>query len=57
MGVIAALMIAFASLVVDGTLRFSQYLVFAAFLLVGGAVLLWRIFDLAPTRSRVRKAT
>jgi hypothetical protein len=48
LGVIAALTIAFGSLVNDGTLPLSQYLVFFAMLMVGASVLVWRIFKLAP---------
>jgi hypothetical protein len=51
LGVIAALMIAFGSLVSDGTLRLSQYLVFFACLTVGASVLVWRIFKPALARA------
>ncbi len=47
LGVIAALTIAFGSLVSDGTLQLSQYLVFFACLMVGASVLTWRIFKVA----------
>lgn len=50
LGVIAALSIAFGSLVTDGTLPLSQYLVFFAFLMMSASVLVWRIFKLAPAR-------
>lgn len=51
LGVIAALMVAFAGMVSDGTLPRAQYLVFAAFLLVSAAALAWRIFKLSPARA------
>lgn len=50
LGLIACLIIAFWSLVGDGTLPISQYLVFVAFLLVSAGGLVWRILKLAPTR-------
>ncbi len=50
LGIIACLIIAFWSLVGDGTVPISQYLVFVAFLLVGAGGLVWRILKLAPTR-------
>jgi len=49
-GVIACFIIAFGSLVGDGTLTLSEYLVFVAFLLVSAGGLVWRILKLAPTR-------
>jgi hypothetical protein len=51
LGVIAALMIAFGSLVIDGSLPLSQYLVFATFLLVSAGGLGWRMWRLAPGRT------
>ncbi|MGB6726884.1 MAG: hypothetical protein WBE74_13350 [Terracidiphilus sp.] len=51
LGVIAALLIAFGSLVSDGTLPLRQYLVFFAFLMLSASFLLWRIFKLAPART------
>ena len=50
LGLIACLIIAFWSLVGDGTLPISQYLVFVAFLVVSAGGLVWRILKLAPTR-------
>lgn len=50
LGVIAALIIAFWSLVGDGTLPLSQYLVFVAFMLVSASGLVWRILN--PTSPR-----
>jgi hypothetical protein len=48
LGMIACLIIAFWSLVGDGTLPLSTYLVFVAFLLVGAVGLVWRILKHAP---------
>jgi hypothetical protein len=53
LGMIACLMIAFWALVGDGTLPLSMYLGFAAVLLVGAGVLVWRILKPAPI-SRAR---
>jgi hypothetical protein len=51
LGVIVALTIAFGSLVSDGTLLLSQYLVFFAFLMVGAGALVWRILKPAAARA------
>lgn len=51
LGVIASVLIAFWSLVGDGTLRLSEYLVFVVFLLVGAGALVWRIMKLTPARK------
>jgi hypothetical protein len=48
LGVIVSLIVAFWSVVQDGTLPLSQYLVFVAFLLVSAGGLVWRILKLAP---------
>ncbi len=48
LGVIASLIIAFWSLVGDGTLSISQYLVFVSLLLVSAAGMVWRIWKLSP---------
>jgi hypothetical protein len=48
LGIVAALIVAFWSLVSDGTIPFNQYLVFLSFMLVGAAGLVWRLFKLAP---------
>jgi hypothetical protein len=50
-GVIACFIIAFWSLVRDGTLTLSEYLVFVVCLLVSAGGLVWRILKLAPTRK------
>jgi FtsH-binding integral membrane protein len=51
LGMIACLIIAFGTLVTDGTLPLSQYLFFVALLLVSVSGLVWRIFKLAPARA------
>jgi hypothetical protein len=48
LGIIASLIVAFGSLVSDGTVPFSQYLVFLAFMLVSATGLVWRMLKLAP---------
>jgi hypothetical protein len=48
LGMIACLIIAFWSLVGDGTLPLSAYLVFVAFLLVSAVGLVWRILKHTP---------
>jgi hypothetical protein len=48
LGIIASLIVAFGSLVSDGTIPFAQYLVFLGFMLVSVAGLVWRIVRLAP---------
>lgn len=45
LGMIACVIIASGSLVVDGSLQFSQFLVFAGFLLVSAAGLVWRLLS------------
>jgi hypothetical protein len=49
--VIASLIMAGWTLVGDGTLRLSDYLVFVAFLLLSAAGLVWRIVNLSPTHN------
>lgn len=49
LGMIAALILAFGSLVTDGTLLLAQYLVFVAFLLVSAGGLVWRLCVLHST--------
>jgi hypothetical protein len=51
LGVIACFLIAFGSLVIDGSLRLSEYLVFVSFLLVSAGGLGWRMWKLAPGRG------
>jgi hypothetical protein len=51
LGIIAALLVACAGLVSDGSLPLNQYLVFAAFLLVSSGGLAWRIFKSPPARA------
>lgn len=51
LGVIASLIPTFWSLVDDGTLQLSDYLVFVGFLLVSAGGLVWRIVKLGPSRS------
>ncbi|HUB30863.1 MAG TPA: hypothetical protein VL967_14245 [Terracidiphilus sp.] len=48
LGIVAALIFAFGSLVSDGTVQVSQYLVFLVFMLVSAAGLVWRIVKLTP---------
>ena len=48
LGAIAALILAFWTLVGDGTLPLSQYLVFVALLLISAAALVWRLRQLSP---------
>ena len=50
LGLIACLIVAFGSLVAGGSLPLSQYLVFAAFLLVSAGGLGSRMVKLAPAR-------
>lgn len=53
LGMLAALMIAPYSLVGDGTLKLSDYLVFVGFLLVSAWGLAWRLLRLASnTKER-----
>ncbi|HEY6491434.1 MAG TPA: hypothetical protein VIY99_20065 [Terracidiphilus sp.] len=54
LGMIAALILAFGSLVTDGTLLFAQYLVFVAFLLVSAGGLAWRLCKLHSTDNAGR---
>jgi hypothetical protein len=51
LGAIACFIISFWTLVGDGMLTLSQYLVFVAFLLVSAGGLVWRILKLAPSRG------
>lgn len=48
LGLIAALILAFWTLVSDGTLPLSQYLFFVAMLLISAAALVWRLRHLSP---------
>jgi hypothetical protein len=48
LGVIASLIIAFWSLVGDGTILMSEYLVFVSLLLVSAAGIAWRLWKLTP---------
>jgi hypothetical protein len=48
LGIIASLIIAFWTLVGDGTIPFSDYLVFVSLLLVSAAGMAWRIWKLGP---------
>jgi len=48
LGVIASLIIAFWTLVGDGTILLSEYMVFVSLLLVSAAGMIWRIRKLAP---------
>lgn len=48
---IACLVIAFGSLVYDSTLALPDYLIFAAFLLVGAGGLVWRVWKRPSTRT------
>ncbi|HSZ16501.1 MAG TPA: hypothetical protein VK764_05335 [Terracidiphilus sp.] len=51
LGVIAALIVAFWTLVADGTLPLAQYMVFVALLLVSAGGMVWRIWKLYPRES------
>jgi hypothetical protein len=51
LGVIASLIVAFWTLVADGTLPLSQYMVFVALLLVSAGAMVWRIWRLYPRDS------
>jgi hypothetical protein len=53
LGAIAALMLAFWTLVADGTMPLSQYLVFVAMLLVSAAGMVWRLCNLGPQSEAV----
>jgi hypothetical protein len=55
LGVIASLILSFWSLVSDGTLPFSQYLVFVCFLLVSAAAMVWRIWKLSPGSKKAEQ--
>ena len=55
MGVVVSLIISFGCLVSDGTLPLSQYLVFLLLMLVSGAAIVWRIWNLVPDGSTIRK--
>jgi len=48
LGVVASLALAFWSLVSDGTLLLSQYLVFLSFLSISAGGMVWRILKLTP---------
>ena len=50
LGLIACLAIAIGSLVCEGTLPFTNYLVFLAFLLVGAGGLVWRMLTPGPVQ-------
>lgn len=54
LGMIAALILAFGSLVTDGTLLLAQYLIFVAFLLVSAGGLVWRLCKLRPAENADR---
>ena len=51
LGIIGSLIVAVWTLVADGTLRLSDYLVFVAFLLVSAGGLAWRLGNLANNQS------
>jgi hypothetical protein len=51
LGMISALIVACWSLVADGELPLSDYLLFVAFLLVCASALAWQIWKLAPPRG------
>jgi hypothetical protein len=48
LGIIASLIIAFWTLVGDGTIPLPEYLVFVSLLLVSAAGMVWRIWKLGP---------
>jgi hypothetical protein len=51
LGVVISLILSFWSLVTDGTLPLSQYLVFVSFLLVSAGGMVWRLWKLDPRRT------
>lgn len=53
LGIIAALVIAFWSLVGDGTIQLSQYLIFVSFMMISAAGMVWRIWKLTPQAQAV----
>ena len=53
LGIIVSLVVAFWSLVGDGTIQFSQYLVFLACMLISAAGMVWRILKLTPQNRAV----
>jgi hypothetical protein len=55
LGIIASFILAFWSLVGDGTLRLSQYLVFVALLLISAGGMVWRLWKLGPARDGVAR--
>jgi hypothetical protein len=48
LGVVACLVVSFWSLVRDGTLPLSEYLVFLSLMLVSAGAMVWRIVKLSP---------
>jgi hypothetical protein len=48
LGVVTSLAVAFGSLVGDGTMQLSQYLVFLSFMMISAAGMVWRIWRLRP---------
>jgi hypothetical protein len=48
LGVVASLVVSFWSLVSDGTLPLSEYLVFLCLMLISAGAMVWRIVKLSP---------
>lgn len=55
LGIIASLVIAFGTLVGDGTILFSQYVVFLALMAISAGGIVWRLCKLAPDGTVRRK--
>ncbi len=55
LGVIVALIVAFGSLVSDGTLPLAQYLIFVSLMLVSAGAMVWRIRKLTPDGLLIRE--
>jgi hypothetical protein len=53
LGIIISLVVAFGSLVGDGTIPFSQYLVFVSLMSISAAGMIWRIRKLTPQAQAV----
>jgi hypothetical protein len=55
LGVVTALALAFGTLVSDGTLPLSQYLVFVSFLAISAGAMVWRMVKLTPDGRSIEK--
>ena len=52
---IVSLVVAFWSLVGDGTIQLSQYLIFFSLMMISAAGMVWRIFRLTPQAATTDK--